>query len=129
MSLWKKSTILQLDNDYFPDNILEDRPENKLTIDKLQFEYSEETAKRIKKTDSNMVSNKGKVMFPHFLYFKLRTSWAANVELLRDLWHFKDWLIYSSLNFLSAKNYFVKCMKTSVKVFNNCPYIYAHLFK
>ncbi|XP_015262129.1 PREDICTED: 1-phosphatidylinositol 4,5-bisphosphate phosphodiesterase epsilon-1 isoform X1 [Gekko japonicus] len=43
------------------DNILEDRPENKLAIDKLQFEYSEETAKRIKKTDSNTLSNKGKV--------------------------------------------------------------------
>ncbi|XP_048361248.1 1-phosphatidylinositol 4,5-bisphosphate phosphodiesterase epsilon-1 isoform X3 [Sphaerodactylus townsendi] len=43
------------------DNILEDRPENKLTIDKLQFEYSEETTKRIKKTDSNTLSNKGKV--------------------------------------------------------------------
>ncbi|XP_077206413.1 1-phosphatidylinositol 4,5-bisphosphate phosphodiesterase epsilon-1 isoform X2 [Paroedura picta] len=43
------------------DNILEDRPENKLTIDKLQFEYSEETAKRIKKMDSNMLSSKGKV--------------------------------------------------------------------
>ncbi|XP_042312772.1 1-phosphatidylinositol 4,5-bisphosphate phosphodiesterase epsilon-1 isoform X3 [Sceloporus undulatus] len=43
------------------DNILEDRPENKLTIDKLQFEYSEETAKRIKKTDSTIYNNKGKV--------------------------------------------------------------------
>ncbi|XP_060624716.2 1-phosphatidylinositol 4,5-bisphosphate phosphodiesterase epsilon-1 isoform X2 [Anolis sagrei] len=43
------------------DNILEDRPENKLTIDKLQFEYSEETAKRIKKMDSAIYNNKGKV--------------------------------------------------------------------
>ncbi|XP_053161906.1 1-phosphatidylinositol 4,5-bisphosphate phosphodiesterase epsilon-1 isoform X2 [Hemicordylus capensis] len=43
------------------DNILEDRSENKLTIDKLQFEYSEETAKRIKKTDSTTYNNKGKV--------------------------------------------------------------------
>nr|XP_034993797.1 1-phosphatidylinositol 4,5-bisphosphate phosphodiesterase epsilon-1 isoform X2 [Zootoca vivipara] len=43
------------------DNILEDRPENKLTIDKLQFEYSEETAKRIKKTESAIYNNKGKV--------------------------------------------------------------------
>ncbi|XP_062988959.1 1-phosphatidylinositol 4,5-bisphosphate phosphodiesterase epsilon-1 isoform X2 [Elgaria multicarinata webbii] len=43
------------------DNILEDRPENKLTVDKLQFEYSEETAKRIKKTDSAAYNSKGKV--------------------------------------------------------------------
>ncbi|XP_044276579.1 1-phosphatidylinositol 4,5-bisphosphate phosphodiesterase epsilon-1 isoform X1 [Varanus komodoensis] len=43
------------------DNILEDRPENKLTIDKLQFEYSEETAKRIKKMDSTAYNSKGKV--------------------------------------------------------------------
>ncbi|XP_061491487.1 1-phosphatidylinositol 4,5-bisphosphate phosphodiesterase epsilon-1 isoform X2 [Rhineura floridana] len=43
------------------DNILEDRPENKLTIDKLQFEYNEETAKRVKKTESSTYNNKGKV--------------------------------------------------------------------
>ncbi|XP_066475456.1 1-phosphatidylinositol 4,5-bisphosphate phosphodiesterase epsilon-1 [Tiliqua scincoides] len=43
------------------DNILEDRPENKLNIDKLQFEYSEETAKRIKKMDGATYNNKGKV--------------------------------------------------------------------
>lgn len=67
-------SVLQLDNDCFSDNILEDRPENKLTIDKLQFEYSEETAKRIKKTDSHTLSNKGKVVFTHSLYFTLRVS-------------------------------------------------------
>uniref|UniRef100_A0A8C3KKK3 Phosphoinositide phospholipase C n=1 Tax=Calidris pygmaea TaxID=425635 RepID=A0A8C3KKK3_9CHAR len=43
------------------DNILEDRPENKLSSDKLQFEYNEETAKRIKKADCATYSNKGKV--------------------------------------------------------------------
>uniref|UniRef100_A0A8B9TCE6 Phosphoinositide phospholipase C n=1 Tax=Anas platyrhynchos TaxID=8839 RepID=A0A8B9TCE6_ANAPL len=43
------------------DNILEDRPENKLSGDKLQFEYNEETAKRIKKADCATYSNKGKV--------------------------------------------------------------------
>uniref|UniRef100_A0ABM5G191 Phosphoinositide phospholipase C n=1 Tax=Pogona vitticeps TaxID=103695 RepID=A0ABM5G191_9SAUR len=43
------------------DNILEDRPESKLAVDKLQFEYSEETAKRIKKADNTMYNNKGKV--------------------------------------------------------------------
>ncbi|KAK9400707.1 1-phosphatidylinositol 4-5-bisphosphate phosphodiesterase epsilon-1 [Crotalus adamanteus] len=43
------------------DNILEDRPENKLTIDKLQFEFGEESAKRIKKADSTVCSSKGKV--------------------------------------------------------------------
>ncbi|XP_074089437.1 1-phosphatidylinositol 4,5-bisphosphate phosphodiesterase epsilon-1 [Macrotis lagotis] len=42
------------------DNILEDRPESKSTIDKLQFEYNEEIPKRIKKTDSSS-GNKGKV--------------------------------------------------------------------
>uniref|UniRef100_A0A8B9ZHE6 Phosphoinositide phospholipase C n=1 Tax=Anas platyrhynchos TaxID=8839 RepID=A0A8B9ZHE6_ANAPL len=42
-------------------NILEDRPENKLSGDKLQFEYNEETAKRIKKADCATYSNKGKV--------------------------------------------------------------------
>ncbi|XP_007535682.1 1-phosphatidylinositol 4,5-bisphosphate phosphodiesterase epsilon-1 isoform X2 [Erinaceus europaeus] len=42
------------------DNILEDRPENKSCNDKLQFEYSEEIPKRIKKSD-NTASNKGKV--------------------------------------------------------------------
>ncbi|XP_051002378.1 1-phosphatidylinositol 4,5-bisphosphate phosphodiesterase epsilon-1-like [Acomys russatus] len=42
------------------DNILEDRPENKSCADKLQFEYSEEVPKRIKKTD-NSPCNKGKV--------------------------------------------------------------------
>ncbi|XP_078499513.1 1-phosphatidylinositol 4,5-bisphosphate phosphodiesterase epsilon-1 isoform X2 [Lissotriton helveticus] len=41
------------------DNILDDRPENKSSSDKLQFEYIEETAKRIKKADSS--TNKGKV--------------------------------------------------------------------
>ncbi|XP_069467442.1 1-phosphatidylinositol 4,5-bisphosphate phosphodiesterase epsilon-1 isoform X2 [Ambystoma mexicanum] len=41
------------------DNILDDRPENKLSCDKLQFEYTDETPKRIKKTDST--TNKGKV--------------------------------------------------------------------
>ncbi|XP_025047490.1 1-phosphatidylinositol 4,5-bisphosphate phosphodiesterase epsilon-1 isoform X2 [Alligator sinensis] len=43
------------------DNILEDRPESKSTGDKLQFEYNEEIAKRIKKTDFITYSNKGKV--------------------------------------------------------------------
>uniref|UniRef100_A0A8C8VJT2 Phosphoinositide phospholipase C n=1 Tax=Pelusios castaneus TaxID=367368 RepID=A0A8C8VJT2_9SAUR len=43
------------------DNILEDRPENKSSSDKLQFEYNEETAKRIKKTDCITNNNKGKV--------------------------------------------------------------------
>uniref|UniRef100_A0A8V0ZJI4 Phosphoinositide phospholipase C n=1 Tax=Gallus gallus TaxID=9031 RepID=A0A8V0ZJI4_CHICK len=43
------------------DNILDDRPENKLSSDKLQFEYNEETAKRIKKADCATYSNKGKV--------------------------------------------------------------------
>ncbi|XP_063163477.1 1-phosphatidylinositol 4,5-bisphosphate phosphodiesterase epsilon-1 isoform X2 [Candoia aspera] len=43
------------------DNILEDRPENKLTIDKLQFEFSEESAKRIKKADSIVCNTKGKL--------------------------------------------------------------------
>ncbi|XP_063290642.1 1-phosphatidylinositol 4,5-bisphosphate phosphodiesterase epsilon-1 isoform X3 [Pelobates fuscus] len=43
------------------DNILDDRPESKQCSDKLQFEYSEETPKRIKKTDSSNVNNKGKV--------------------------------------------------------------------
>uniref|UniRef100_A0A8C5PIJ9 Phosphoinositide phospholipase C n=1 Tax=Leptobrachium leishanense TaxID=445787 RepID=A0A8C5PIJ9_9ANUR len=43
------------------DNILDDRPENKHCSDKLQFEYSEETPKRIKKTDNGNISNKGKV--------------------------------------------------------------------
>ncbi|KAM6441692.1 1-phosphatidylinositol 4,5-bisphosphate phosphodiesterase epsilon-1 isoform 3-T5 [Liasis olivaceus] len=43
------------------DNILEDRPENKLTIDKLQFEFCEESAKRIKKTDSTVCNPKGKI--------------------------------------------------------------------
>nr|XP_033798219.1 1-phosphatidylinositol 4,5-bisphosphate phosphodiesterase epsilon-1 isoform X2 [Geotrypetes seraphini] len=42
------------------DNILDDRPENKSAIDKLQFEYSEEMPKRIKKSDST-ANNKGKV--------------------------------------------------------------------
>ncbi|XP_069316127.1 1-phosphatidylinositol 4,5-bisphosphate phosphodiesterase epsilon-1 [Eulemur rufifrons] len=42
------------------DNILEDRPENKSCNDKLQFEYSEEIPKRIKKAD-NSACNKGKV--------------------------------------------------------------------
>ncbi|XP_021051991.1 1-phosphatidylinositol 4,5-bisphosphate phosphodiesterase epsilon-1 isoform X1 [Mus pahari] len=42
------------------DNILEDRPENKLCADKLQFEYNEEGPKRIKKAD-NSSGNKGKV--------------------------------------------------------------------
>lgn len=42
------------------DNILDDRPENKSCNDKLQFEYSEEIPKRIKKAD-NSASNKGKV--------------------------------------------------------------------
>lgn len=50
-------------NSFFLDNILEDRPENKLTIDKLQFEYNEEITKRIKKTDSAIKNNKGKVVF------------------------------------------------------------------
>uniref|UniRef100_A0A8C3R3P8 Phosphoinositide phospholipase C n=1 Tax=Cyanoderma ruficeps TaxID=181631 RepID=A0A8C3R3P8_9PASS len=43
------------------DNILEDRPENKLSSDKLQFEYNEETAKRLKKADCATYNNKGKV--------------------------------------------------------------------
>lgn len=43
------------------DNILDDRPENKLSTDKLQFEYSEETAKKIKKMDSTTYNSKGKV--------------------------------------------------------------------
>ncbi|XP_064923525.1 1-phosphatidylinositol 4,5-bisphosphate phosphodiesterase epsilon-1 isoform X2 [Columba livia] len=43
------------------DNILEDRPENKLSSDKLQFEYNEETAKRIKKADCATYNIKGKV--------------------------------------------------------------------
>uniref|UniRef100_A0A8C0H3X8 Phosphoinositide phospholipase C n=1 Tax=Chelonoidis abingdonii TaxID=106734 RepID=A0A8C0H3X8_CHEAB len=43
------------------DNILEDRPETKSSSDKLQFEYNEETAKRIKKTDCITYNNKGKV--------------------------------------------------------------------
>ncbi|XP_064572366.1 1-phosphatidylinositol 4,5-bisphosphate phosphodiesterase epsilon-1 isoform X1 [Zonotrichia leucophrys gambelii] len=43
------------------DNILEDRPENKLSSDKLQFEYNEETAKRLKKADGATYNNKGKV--------------------------------------------------------------------
>lgn len=42
------------------DNILEDRPENKSCNDKLQFEYTEEIPKRIKKAD-NSACNKGKV--------------------------------------------------------------------
>ncbi|XP_036998898.2 1-phosphatidylinositol 4,5-bisphosphate phosphodiesterase epsilon-1 isoform X1 [Artibeus jamaicensis] len=42
------------------DNILEDRPENKSCNDKLQFEYSEEIPKRIKKAD-NSACSKGKV--------------------------------------------------------------------
>ncbi|NWI19117.1 PLCE1 phosphodiesterase, partial [Crypturellus soui] len=45
------------------DNILEDRPESKLSSDKLQFEYNEETAKRIKKADCATYSNKGKVVY------------------------------------------------------------------
>uniref|UniRef100_A0A452IIT9 Phosphoinositide phospholipase C n=1 Tax=Gopherus agassizii TaxID=38772 RepID=A0A452IIT9_9SAUR len=44
-----------------PYNILEDRPETKSSSDKLQFEYNEETAKRIKKTDCITYNNKGKV--------------------------------------------------------------------
>uniref|UniRef100_A0A8C6XMK8 Phosphoinositide phospholipase C n=1 Tax=Naja naja TaxID=35670 RepID=A0A8C6XMK8_NAJNA len=55
------STKLQSDITCFPDNILEDRPENKLTIDKLQFEFGEESAKRIKKADSSVCNAKGKV--------------------------------------------------------------------
>ncbi|NXS93744.1 PLCE1 phosphodiesterase, partial [Jacana jacana] len=43
------------------DNILEDRPENKLSSDKLQFDYNEEAAKRIKKADCATYNNKGKV--------------------------------------------------------------------
>ncbi|XP_053307254.1 1-phosphatidylinositol 4,5-bisphosphate phosphodiesterase epsilon-1 isoform X2 [Spea bombifrons] len=43
------------------DNILDDRPESKQSNDKLQFEYNEEAPKRIKKADSNSISNKGKV--------------------------------------------------------------------
>ncbi|KAM4636939.1 1-phosphatidylinositol 4,5-bisphosphate phosphodiesterase epsilon-1 [Discoglossus pictus] len=43
------------------DNILDDRPEHKTCSDKLQFEYNEEAPKRIKKADSNIVNNKGKV--------------------------------------------------------------------
>ncbi|XP_072280516.1 1-phosphatidylinositol 4,5-bisphosphate phosphodiesterase epsilon-1 isoform X2 [Pyxicephalus adspersus] len=43
------------------DNILDDRPESKPCNDKLQFEYNEEGPKRIKKTDSTIVNNKGKV--------------------------------------------------------------------
>ncbi|KAF2975224.1 hypothetical protein EK904_009097 [Melospiza melodia maxima] len=39
------------------DNILEDRPENKLSSDKLQFEYNEETAKRLKKADVILLLN------------------------------------------------------------------------
>ncbi|XP_015201851.2 1-phosphatidylinositol 4,5-bisphosphate phosphodiesterase epsilon-1 isoform X3 [Lepisosteus oculatus] len=42
------------------DNILDDRPEGKSLSDKFQFEYSDETPKRIKKADSTMQS-KGKV--------------------------------------------------------------------
>ncbi|XP_042119035.2 1-phosphatidylinositol 4,5-bisphosphate phosphodiesterase epsilon-1 [Peromyscus maniculatus bairdii] len=42
------------------DNILEDKPENKSCVDKLQFEYNEEIPKRIKKAD-NSSCNKGKV--------------------------------------------------------------------
>ncbi|CAK6436257.1 unnamed protein product [Pipistrellus nathusii] len=42
------------------DNILEDRPESKSCNDKLQFEYTEEIPKRIKKAD-NSACNKGKV--------------------------------------------------------------------
>nr|XP_005991625.1 PREDICTED: 1-phosphatidylinositol 4,5-bisphosphate phosphodiesterase epsilon-1 isoform X2 [Latimeria chalumnae] len=42
------------------DNILDDRPESKSSSDKLQFEYSEETPKRIKKADST-IHSKGKV--------------------------------------------------------------------
>ncbi|NXJ67513.1 PLCE1 phosphodiesterase, partial [Rostratula benghalensis] len=45
------------------DNILEDRPENKLSSDKLQFEYNEEAAKRIKKADCATYNNKGKVVY------------------------------------------------------------------
>ncbi|XP_069095949.1 1-phosphatidylinositol 4,5-bisphosphate phosphodiesterase epsilon-1 isoform X2 [Pleurodeles waltl] len=41
------------------DNILDDRPESKSSGDKLQFEYIEETPKRIKKADNS--TNKGKV--------------------------------------------------------------------
>ncbi|XP_066456797.1 1-phosphatidylinositol 4,5-bisphosphate phosphodiesterase epsilon-1 isoform X3 [Eleutherodactylus coqui] len=44
------------------DNILDDRPETKPCSDKLQFEYSEEAPKRIKKTDGTIVGNKGKVV-------------------------------------------------------------------
>ncbi|KAM4702861.1 1-phosphatidylinositol 4,5-bisphosphate phosphodiesterase epsilon-1 [Rhinophrynus dorsalis] len=43
------------------DNILDDRPENKTCSDKLQFEYNEETAKRIKKTEGININIKGKV--------------------------------------------------------------------
>ncbi|XP_038178163.1 1-phosphatidylinositol 4,5-bisphosphate phosphodiesterase epsilon-1 [Arvicola amphibius] len=42
------------------DNILEDKPENKVCADKLQFEYNEEIPKRIKKADNSSCS-KGKV--------------------------------------------------------------------
>ncbi|KAG8135422.1 hypothetical protein E2320_008445 [Naja naja] len=55
-----KQKKLQSDITCFPDNILEDRPENKLTIDKLQFEFGEESAKRIKKADSSVCNAKGK---------------------------------------------------------------------
>ncbi|ETE61693.1 1-phosphatidylinositol-4,5-bisphosphate phosphodiesterase epsilon-1 [Ophiophagus hannah] len=55
------------------DNILEDRPENKLTIDKLQFEFGEESAKRIKKADSTVCNAKGKKRvhshFPPSVYY------------------------------------------------------------
>ncbi|KAM8924219.1 1-phosphatidylinositol 4,5-bisphosphate phosphodiesterase epsilon-1 isoform 2-T2 [Pelodytes ibericus] len=43
------------------DNILDDRPENKPCNDRLQFEYNEETPKRIKKADSSSINNKGKI--------------------------------------------------------------------
>ncbi|KAL7990471.1 hypothetical protein Chor_013901 [Crotalus horridus] len=57
------------------DNILEDRPENKLTIDKLQFEFGEESAKRIKKADSMVCSSKGKMSVTSGTSDSVRQTW------------------------------------------------------
>lgn len=71
------SLSLKPDNS-FSDNILEDKPENKSCVDKLQFEYNEEIPKRIKKAD-NSSCNKGKVGDGSFLL----DSWYS-VTFSRD---------------------------------------------
>lgn len=65
---------------------MEDRPENKLTIDKLQFEFGEESAKRIKKADSTVCHAKGKVVFRFFLqtYIYPKGGLGGSWDLLRN---------------------------------------------